>query len=123
MRPHTPEVKAAVMAALMAGQGICEVAKRYGIDKSTCSRWRAEQPEALQHVATQKAERADELLFTYLEETLTTLAVQARHFRDPAWLKEQHASELAILHGVQTDKAIRLLEALQRGAEEGEQSD
>ncbi len=107
---HPPEVRAAVMAALLAGSGVTEVAHQYNLPSSTVSRWRAN--------ARQEAGLVDDigtLLLSYLRENLQTLAAQAKFFRDPKWLQGQPAGELAILHGVCTDKAIRLLESLNGG--------
>lgn len=105
---HPPEVKAEVMAALLAGQGVTETAEQYNIPKSTVSRWKKK--------ARQEAGRTDDvgaLLLEYLTENLTTLRAQARAFRDPEWLRAQDAADAAVLHGVLTDKAVRLLEALE----------
>ncbi len=96
------------MAALLAGQGVGEVAAAYKLPTSTVSRWRAE--------ARLQAGRSDdvgELLLSYLRENLMTLRAQAVAFRDPQWLKGQEAGAVAVLHGVMTDKAVRLLEALE----------
>ena len=48
----------------------------------------------------------------YLRELLVTTRAQLKVFRDESWLAKQAASEAAVLHGVLTDKAIRLREAL-----------
>ena len=104
---HDPEVKAAAMAALLAGQGVCDVAREYALPETTVSRWKAQ--------VRADAGRSDdigELLLDYLAENLKTLRVQAVAFRDRDWLREQNASEAGILHGILTDKAVRLLEAL-----------
>jgi transposase-like protein len=98
------------MAALLAGQGVGAVAAEYRLPTSTVSRWRAE--------ARREAGLSDdvgELLLGYLRENLCTLQAQAVAFRDAAWLKAQPAGELAVLHGVMTDKAVRLLEAMAAG--------
>jgi hypothetical protein len=96
----------------MAGQGVLEVAKEYKIPKQTVSAW-AQTLDSGQ-IGTKKAEDFSALMSTYLQETLTTLAVQQRHFRDPKWLGQQPASDLAVLHGVSADKAVRILEAAER---------
>lgn len=108
---YTAETKAAVLAALLAGQSVSEVARAYKIPSGTVKSWSA-QLDREQPVATTKKERIGELLVGYLEHTLEALTAQARVFADPTWLRTQTASELAVLHGVQTDKAIRLLEAM-----------
>lgn len=105
---HDPETKAAVMAALLAGQGTCEVARAYDIPESTVSRWKAK--------AREEAGRSNdvgELLLGYLEENLRTLRAQVVAFRNEEWLAKQGASEVGVLHGILTDKAVRLLEALE----------
>lgn len=109
MKHHPPEVRAQIQAALLAGQGVGELAKKYDLPSSTVSRWKSEATGGV---------TADigELLLAYLQENLQTLKEQAVVFRDVEWLKGQDASSLGVLHGILTDKAIRLLEALEGGA-------
>ena len=105
---HDPETRAAAMAALLEGQAVSAVAKEYKLPPSTVSRWKAK--------AREEAGRSDdvgELLLDYLTENLRTLRAQAQAFRDPEWLRAQEADAAAVLHGVLTDKAVRLLEALE----------
>ena len=110
-REYSDEIKAQVMAALLAGQSIYEVAKTYKIPAGTVKSWRRNSRE-FRPVDPQKSSEIGELVLEYLRENLITLRAQVEHFRDPKWLSRQDASELAVLHGVVTDKAIRLLEAL-----------
>lgn len=111
-KAHSDETKAAVMASLMAGGSITEVAKEHNLDVSLVSRWRKQLPDdQLQEVATKKERDFGSLLADYLEETLVTLSAQQRHFRDKTWLSNQSAAELGVLHGIAADKAIRLFEA------------
>lgn len=115
---HSDETRAAVMAALLAGQGVNEVARTYHLDSGLVSRWKKKIPAAeLQRIAAERTDEFSELLTNYLKETLKTLKFQVRFFRDKAWLADQSASEVAALHGVITDKAIRLLEAAQVAAD------
>lgn len=103
---HPPELRAEVTAALLAGQGVGAVAKTYELPRSTVSRWK------------QQAEITDDigdLLLKYLRTGIATLTEQHTVFRDPEWLKGQPAGELAVLHGVLTDKVVRLLEAMEGG--------
>ena len=109
---HPPEVRAAATAALLAGQSISSVAKEYDIPKSTVGRWKL---EPIPEVETEKRE-IGELLLEYLQQNLVTLKAQAKAFGDPDWLSRQGAQELAILHGVMTDKAVRLIEAMSKHA-------
>ena len=102
------------MAALLAGQSVSAVAREYKLPKGTVSGWKRKATQEVAGVAsdaTQKAEVGD-LLLEYLRASMEALTAQARLFGDPAWLRTQDASQLAVLHGVQTDKAIRLLEAM-----------
>ena len=110
MKHHEPEIRAAVMSALLSGQGVSEVAREYRLPESTVSRWKKE--------ARREAGLTDDvgrLLLEYLTANLATLQAQAVAFRDPVWLKEQPAGEVGVLHGILCDKSIRLLEALAGG--------
>ena len=119
MKRHSDETRAAVLAALLAGQGVSEVARQYKLDPSVVSRWRSKlSVQELQELATKKRDEFSELLSAYLREALVTLRVQVEFFRDNAWLRKQSAHEVAVLHGVTTDKAIRLLEAAQAADEQ-----
>lgn len=114
MTNYDDHIKAQCLAALLAGQSPAQVAATFGIPVGTLKSWKSRQlnGESVASVATDKKERIGTLLLEYLEEGLTTLREQVRVFRDEAWLKEQSASEAAVLHGVIADKQIRLLEAL-----------
>lgn len=117
-KAHSDETKAAVMAALLTGQGASEIARQYELNEATVRNWKRSLPKTTLTSSNDKKEiDFGELLSAYLKETLVTLTVQAQHFRDKDWLQKQPAADLAVLHGVQTDKAIRLLAALEQGNE------
>lgn len=118
---YSLETKAAVMAALLTGQSISSVAKEYKIPKGTVSGWKrkADANSDVFADATQKEEIGD-LILQYLQTSLESLIAQVKFFGNQTWLAKQDADQLAVLHGVQTDKAIRLLEALTAG-EDGEE--
>lgn len=107
---YSEEIKAAAMAALLAGQSVSAVAREYKIPKGTVSGWK-KQAEEKSNNSTQKKEIGS-LLLDYLRTNLQTLKKQSEVFSDERWLKKQSASEVAVLHGVLADKTIRLLEAL-----------
>ena len=113
-RDYSADTRAAVMAALLVGQSVSEVASEYNIPPATIRSWKSRQGNgnAVATVATQKKEEVGDLLLGYLQASLLALRLQAEHFGDKSWLTAQDASSLAVLHGVQVDKAIRLLEAL-----------
>ncbi|GIV73552.1 helix-turn-helix domain-containing protein [Caldilinea sp.] len=107
---YPDEVKAQVMAALLAGQSVSAVAQEYNIPKGTVSNWKRKAHQAMAGESLGR-KSLDELLFAYVAENLATLREQVRVFRDRDWLRGQSASEVAVLHGVLADKTIRLLEA------------
>lgn len=115
MTKYSEETKAAVMAALLTGQSISQVAREYNIPKGTVSNWKNRHKGPKD--GTQKKEIGD-LLLAYLKANLEALTAQVQVFKDPVWLKAQVASDVAVLHGVMTDKAIRLLEAMSNADEQ-----
>lgn len=110
MSEHSGEAKAAVVAALLSGQSIDQVANEYHIPRSTVGRWKK---EGIPASGTQKKEIGD-LILEYLEANLITLKKQMVMFGNTEWLAKQNAADIAVLHGVMTDKAIRLLEAMSK---------
>lgn len=107
---YDPEVKAAVMAALLQGQSINSLAREYNIPTGTISNWNNRQGVP-NNAIQKKQEEIGDLLTDYLRENLTTLKAQATFFRNEKWLVKQDASSNAVLHGVMADKSIKLLEA------------
>lgn len=103
------------MTALLAGQHWADVSKEYNIPEGTVRAWKSKLANGdVVSLLDDQKQAVGELLVDYLAETLLTLKVQARHFRDLKWLNKQAAHELAVLHGVQMDKVIRILEAFNR---------
>jgi transposase-like protein len=115
MSKYSDETRAAVMTALLTGQSVSSIAKQYDIPKGTVSNWKRGVGGAIKR--TQKTEHIGELLVKYLQTNLEALSSQAEQFKDTDWLRKQTASDAAVLHGVMTDKAIRLLEALSKSSE------
>ena len=106
------------MAALLAGQRVGEVAAQLNVSAATVSRIKAQMPpDQLKELETRQEENFGDLLAGYLRESITTLREQTIFFRNKTWLFRQSASELAVLHGVACDKALRLLEAIERANE------
>ena len=99
------------MADLSLGMSTWEVAAKYGVDQKTVRNWRDRHlPESSK--SSQNKVDVGALIADYIAEGITTLAAQARHFRDPDWLATQNAKDLAINHGVLADELIRILAAL-----------
>lgn len=118
-RPHDPQIKAAIIAALLAGQGVQELSQKYRIAKSVISGWKKTELSSTQieEIRVRAGDEFTQLLANFLRETIKTLTIQVQFVRDSKWLKEQSAAEIATLFGVTTDKAIRLLEAADLAAE------
>lgn len=112
-KEYTPEVKAAVMAALMEGQSIRQVEREYGVPKSTVAAWGKEAESVIGGVPTvpdTKKERIGELLIELLIAKIEAQIAISKHATDKVWLLKQDASALAMFYGVSDDKLIRLLE-------------
>lgn len=126
-KAHSDEVRAQVIAALLAGQGVTEVARAYKVPKATVSRIKNElTPAQLEQVGTEKRERIGDLIEGHLSASLKAAATIARKTTDDAWLTKQNAADIAVFYGVLTDKAVRILEAAEsanqsegEGASEG----
>lgn len=115
---YSEETKAAVMAALLAGQSVSSVAEQFDVPRGTVAGWSASL-DGKQTVSNDKKERIGELLIEYLSEALQTMAKQVQVARDETWLKQQEASQFAVLHGVISDKATRILEAITPETDDG----
>jgi len=115
MSKYSPEVKAAVMAALLTGQSISSVAKEYDIPKGTVSSWKNKKG-SVKKATQKKADEIGVLLIDVLFTNLEAIKAQSEFTKDVQWLKKQTASDLAVLYGVMTDKSIRLLEAMSNAA-------
>jgi transposase-like protein len=112
---YNDATKAAVIAALLAGQGVSEVATAFNIDKSTVSRWKAALPTTqLQQIATEKKERLVDLVESHLRASLSGAVKIAEQAHDDAWRARQSAENLAVFYGVLSDKAFRLVEVAGR---------
>lgn len=111
---YSEEKKAAALAALLQGQSLSAVAREYKIPKGTLAGWKKAN---IPNDPTQKKD-VGELLLGYLETNLEALKAQAEFFKTEDWLKKQNAADVAVLHGVMTDKAVRLLEAMNARSKE-----
>ena len=112
-KPHDPQLKAAVMAALLTGQSIDKVAEEFALPTATVRAWRNKLKAENIVSEPQKRDEFGELILGYLRENITTLTAQSIFARDTDWLRAQPASEVAVLHGVLADKTFRLLAALE----------
>lgn len=112
---HSEQVRAQAMAALLSGQSVSQVAREYKLPLGTVKTWRREYiPNPEHRVATEaQRERIGDLILDNLEALLTaTRGIVENVSTDPAWVKRQTASELAVFVGVLYDKAIKIAAAL-----------
>jgi transposase-like protein len=118
-REYAPEVKAAVMAALLAGQSVDSVAEKFEIPEGTVKAWKSRNVkpilEGVAGVATPKThEEVADLLMELTRAELRGLIALAQHMTNEKWLEKQGAEQLGVLKGITHDKVFRLLEALNR---------
>jgi hypothetical protein len=129
-RAHDDDTRDAVANALLAGQGVTEVAKAYSLPKSTVSRIKREldleRSAQLEQVGTAEGDEwvPSGKVSEYLEAALTALTVQAKVAADETYLRRYPPQQLGILHGIIADKAARIIEAVTgaQGRSGGEES-
>jgi transposase-like protein len=110
-KAHSDDTKARVIAALLAGCGVVEIAREMKLPHNTVSDYKKEIPEEkFDELRRKKGERLDDLVYDYLVQNLETLRAQSKAVSDASYINEQPAGEMATLHGVIADKTIRLLE-------------
>jgi hypothetical protein len=111
---HPDELRAAVIAAVLAGASLAQAAAQFSVDKSLVSRW--VQAAGLQPVATaQRArdpETIAELILDLIATHVTTISAQLQASARPEWLEKQSAADLAQLVAVERDTTLRLLAGL-----------
>lgn len=112
-RSYSDETKAQVMAALLAGQTVREAAEEYEIPRGTVGNWSAKLREAgVPVVPDAKKEEFGALILEKLRCLFVAQAAMTKVFSDREWLKQQDASELAVLYGVLDDKQHRMIQML-----------
>lgn len=109
-KQHSPEVKSAVMTALLLGQSVSSVAKEYNIPKGTVSGWKRK-IKGVAKIATQKRKPLEDKLIDLVYVQLDTLLTQHMAVSNPKWILMQSAADMAVLMGVTQDKLMRMLEA------------
>jgi transposase-like protein len=108
----TPELKAEIIAGLIAGVGVCELNRRYDISKASISKIKQELESDNQTLVDANVkDRIDDLLIDSLKLHLNALGNIARTTFDEDFIKAQRASDLAALHSQLRDWSLLLLEA------------
>lgn len=111
--PHDDQKRAAVVSALLEGQSVSQVARDYSVSRSSVIAWRE---AAGLHSTPVEPENRDEigaLVAGVLRANLVAVQVLAERTGDEEWFRKQSAADIAVLSGVLTDKAVRILEALE----------
>ena len=110
------ELRAQVVAALLAGQGVTQIANAYSIPKQTVSRIKLSLGDSLGQIETEKVDRFGDLVAGCLESALSAMQAIANTVSESEYVRKQPASEVAVLYGVIADKSIRILEAAENAA-------
>lgn len=116
-RDYSDEVRAAVMASLLAGQSVSAVAREYKLPKGTVSDWKRKAAEGVGPTPTQKRNEIGAMLLELVEANIAALVAVSHTMADPEWSRKQSASELGTIFGITYDKVIRMLEAM--GGDDG----
>ena len=112
MTATSEEVRAQIMASLLAGEGVNDIARKYRLSAATVSRIKNSLvPETLQHIETEKRDRIDDLLLSCMAENLNALNRIAKTSSEPDYIKKQGAESIAVLYREIASTTVRLLEA------------
>ena len=113
-RQHSAETRATALALLATGSSVHAVARELDLDRKTVIEWRA-RSGMVHRVAPQNAPDTaaiERLALEYVAAALEAMRAHAALFQDTEWLRGQNPHDVAVLHGVLTDKVFRLLGAL-----------
>jgi DNA-binding transcriptional ArsR family regulator len=106
--------RAAILAALLDGQAVTQVAEAFKLPHGTVSRLKKAIPaERLVEVERKKGEDIADLIAATLKASFEARQNILKQTENVKWLNEQSAAELATLYGVAADKEFRVLEAIE----------
>ena len=115
--PYDDQKRAAALAALLAGQSVSQVARDYNVSRQSVMAWRDKAGISVTPVGQQKRDEIGELVSGVLYANLHAIQILAERIAtDQDWFTRQDAADIAVLSGVLTDKAVRILEALESAA-------
>lgn len=107
-KPYSDEVRAAALAALLAGQSVSAVAREHRLSRKTLITWRDTAGLGSTHVPQEKRAEIGDRVIAHVDGLLVTLQAIAATVNDPAWLKKYSPAEVGTLYGILADKAIYL---------------
>lgn len=111
-KAHSDKTRSEAIAALLEGQGVSEIAKKYKLPESTVRDLRKNiDSEKFAEVRAKKQEALAEMIEGHLAASLQAARNIANQTKNVEWLNKQDADKLGVFYGITTDKAIRILEA------------
>src|SRR5262252_1871645 len=114
--PQPAQLRAEAVAAVLAGQALADVARRFGIAKGTLGTWLAQDDE-LRTLRTPDAHNEPDLgdlIYGLITDHIAAISAQLQATSRPEWLRQQSAAELGQLLGAERDTLLRLLAGLRR---------
>ena len=106
------EVRAQVIAELLAGAAVNATARKYNLGRQTVSRLKNEiAPEQLGQVETEKRQRIDDLLLNSVASHLEALDRIAAYVSTTEYLQGKDPQHLAVLYKEIKDTPLSILEA------------
>lgn len=116
---HSDETRGQALAALLEGQGVSEVARKYNLPRTTVRDLKASiDSEQFAEVRHKKEESLAGLIEGHLSASLKAAQEIASQASNAEWRNKQDADKLGVFYGIVTDKAIRILEASETAAAE-----
>ena len=108
---HPDELRAQVVAAVLAGATVAQAARQFALSKSLVSEWAMSDPavRTLRTTRERTPEALEAMLFDLVAEHITTLRAQLQAAAAAAYVQGQTAGDLAQLLGAERDTLIRLL--------------
>src|SRR5262245_5173576 len=105
---HPPELRAQVAAALLAGESLSQVARRFGVDKASALRWAAA-VSSVEPTGARTRDELAELIYDAVAATLRSLTARAEVAGRADWIEKQSAADLAQLAATDWDRIIRMV--------------
>lgn len=110
--PHSPELRAQVVAAVLAGTTVADASRQYGLSKQTVSEWlQDDEIRSLRTINMRTREAMSALLYDAVSATLNALIARAAVTGSAHWIEKQSAAELAQLGGTEWDRIIHMVSA------------
>ena len=110
--PLSEEVKATIIAHLLAGETGSRIAKELGVGRTVVYNIKNTIREQLAVLEAERREEIADNLFATIVDTQEALRAMLRVMSNETYLFKQPAESIAVLYGVTFDKGVRLLESL-----------